>query len=60
MADSPYHVKLSELEAKVHVPADQQVETQPASDAPDQLSPEELDRRRLLNQPAPAGRLRSD
>jgi hypothetical protein len=58
MADSPYRVKLSDLEATAHVPAEQQCETQPASAPQDQLGPEELDRRRLLNQPAPAGRLR--
>ena len=58
VARSRYRVKLSELEAEAHVPVDQQLEVQPASEPQEIMSPEELDRRRLLNQPAPAGRLR--
>jgi len=52
MADSPHRIKLSDLEAAVHVPADQMCESQPASEPQDVLGPEELDRRRLLNQRA--------
>lgn len=56
MAVSRYRVPLRELD-QTHVPADEQVESQPTSEHAEVLDPADLDRRRLLNDPAGAGRL---
>jgi hypothetical protein len=58
MAASRYSIRLTELEAGAHVPLHDQKEVEPIREPPDGLSPADLDRRRLLNDPAGAGRLR--
>ena len=55
--DSPYAVPLAELLSS-RVPIEDVVETQPEEPLVGPLSAEEMDRRRLLNDPAGAGRLR--
>lgn len=54
--DSPYAVPLDELLSS-HVPLEETSETQPQDRLPGPLNAEEADRRRLLNDPAGAGRL---
>lgn len=59
MADARrFKRSLEELEAEAHVPREKQVESQPVDSPHDFVEAEELDRIRLLNDPAGAGRLR--
>ncbi|MDT7573228.1 MAG: hypothetical protein QOE05_3402 [Actinomycetota bacterium] len=54
---SKYDVSIADLEKSAHVPVDEQVTEQAEPPPPGPLSPEELDRQRLLGISA-AGRLR--
>jgi hypothetical protein len=54
--DSPYAVPLADILSS-RVPLEETVETQPVDRGPSLLSADETDRRRLLNDPAGAGRL---
>lgn len=51
-------MSLDDLERTARVPRDQQVEQQQSEPQRDYLAPEDLDRLRLLADPASAGRLR--
>jgi hypothetical protein len=52
-----YRQSLGDLERGVRVPRDQQIETQDAEPPREYVEPEDLDRARLLANPAGAGRL---
>ena len=53
-----YRQSLDDLERAVRVPRDQQSEMQEADPPRDSMDPEELDRLRLLSDPAGPGRLK--
>lgn len=53
-----YRLPLDELERAVRVPHEQQSEGQQADPPREYVAPEDLDRARLLADPAGAGRLR--
>lgn len=55
---SRFTVSIDALEESARVPVEQQVEGQSVDEHPEYVSPEDLDRLRLLNDPAGAGRLR--
>jgi len=58
MADpNRFKRSLADLEHEAHVPREQQVESQAVDPPRDYMDPEDLDRRRLLADPAGAGRL---
>jgi hypothetical protein len=56
-AESRYAVTLDDFLSQ-RVPLEETVESQPVKSAPGPMTPEEIDRRRLLNDPTGAGRLR--
>lgn len=59
MADANrFKRSLADLEHEARVPREQQVESQEADPPRDYMDPEDLDRLRLLADPAGAGRLR--
>lgn len=53
-----YRKSLDDLERGVRVPRDEQITAQEAEPPRDYLDPEDLDRMRLLADPASAGRLK--
>ena len=54
----PYHLPLDDLERGVRVPDEDQIESQDTDPPREFLEPEDLDRARLLADPAGAGRLK--
>jgi hypothetical protein len=54
---SPYAVPLEQI-LSWRVPIEETVETQPVDRGPEPMGAEEIDRRRFLNDPAGAGRLK--